>query len=243
MSFPAASYLDEPKSTKRCEQLLLCAGVTCVKPMTIFINLYIYINKIQIYVYNYIFTDYHCIAMLKVHRAHICAPLRILTLKATIIDWAAQRKSRTARQDVKLAFPLQSAREHPGTQSPSSFENLLWTSTLSVHFLQPVQNLLGFSCSIPFRQPHCPSLWASIPISLYDFLARYMEMTPRGVRPEWRRLHTAPLSQCCCLCFSLGIPESRPLSAQGRIRGRFLKGWNGYSDGAKNAKKIKTPEN
>ena len=175
MSFPAASYLDEPKSTKRCEQLLLCAGVTCVKPMTIFINLYIYILKIQIYVYNYIFTDYHCIAMLKVHRAHICAPLRILTLKATLL---IELRKENPEQPGKT-WNLLSHCKAPGNPISFLLWNLLWTSTLSVHFLQPVQNLLGFSCSIPNPPAHCP----------------------------------APLSQCCCLCFSLGIPESRPLSA------------------------------
>lgn len=38
------------------------------------------------YIYKYyIFTDYHYISILKVHRAHICAPLRILTLKETLL--------------------------------------------------------------------------------------------------------------------------------------------------------------
>ena len=44
-SFPAAGFLDKQDKVKKiCEQLLLCAGVTCVKPMTEqFIKMYIYI--------------------------------------------------------------------------------------------------------------------------------------------------------------------------------------------------------
>ena len=82
-SFPAAGFLDKQDKVKKiCEQLLLCAGVTCVKPMTEqFIKMYIYI-----YTYVSILLKVPCIAMYVYYMYvlyYMCAPLRILTLKET----------------------------------------------------------------------------------------------------------------------------------------------------------------
>ena len=74
-------------------------------------------------------------------------------IESNIIDWAAQRKSRTARQDVKLAFPLQSAREHPGTQSPSSFETFFEHQPFPYTFCNLSKTFLDFPVASLFVSP------------------------------------------------------------------------------------------
>ncbi len=120
-----------PWQTRQGQENMWTIAIVCRCDMceaydwTIHKNVYIYI-----YTYVSILLKVPCIAMYVYYMyvLYVCT-LAHPDIERNMIDWATQRKSRTARQDVNLSFPLQEPRE------PNL--DLLWTSTLSVNFLQP----------------------------------------------------------------------------------------------------------